>query len=99
LSAVVAFCVTPITDFAVYLPNVVEAAFAALEEETMSTTNSSVPGPRAPSHYIDEWVQNTRARHELMMLSDRELCDIGLERTYSIGGRQVSLQLVSLRQH
>ncbi len=66
----------------------------------MSTTNSSVTGPsRASSHYFDEWIQNTRSRHELMMLSDRELSDIGLERTYSAGGQQVSLHFISPRRH
>ncbi len=65
----------------------------------MSTTNSSVTGPRAPSYYFDEWVQNARARHELLTLSDRELSDIGLERTYKAGGQQVSLHLVSPARH
>ena len=65
----------------------------------MSTTNSSVTGPHVPSHYFDEWVQNTRARHELMMLSDRELSDIGLERTYSVGGQQAGLHFISPARH
>ena len=65
----------------------------------MSTTNSSVTGPHAPSHYFDEWIQNTRSRHELMTLSDRELLDIGLERTYAAGGQHVGLHLVSLARH
>ncbi len=90
--------VTVITDFALDLPKLLEVVFAALEE-TMSATNTSVAGPSAPSHYFDEWIRNTRSRHELMMLSDRELSDIGLERTYSAGGQQVSLQFVSPRRH
>lgn len=66
----------------------------------MSTTNSSVTGPsRASSHYFDEWVQNARARHELMMLSDRELSDIGLERTYTAAGQQVGLHFISPARH
>ncbi len=66
----------------------------------MSTTNSSVTGPsRASSHYFDEWIQNTRSRHELMTLSDRELSDIGLERTYSAGGQLVSLHFISPKRH
>ena len=66
----------------------------------MSTTNPSVTRPSlASSHYFDEWVQNTRSRHELMMLSDRELADVGLERTYSAGGQQVGLHLISPRRH
>jgi len=66
----------------------------------MSTPNSSVTGPtRSSSHYFDEWVQNTRSRHELMMLSDRELSDIGLERTYSAGGQQGGLHFISPARH
>jgi hypothetical protein len=66
----------------------------------MSTTNSGVTGAsRASSHYFDEWVQNTRSRRELMTLSDRELSDIGLERTYSAGGQQVALHFISLARH
>ena len=66
----------------------------------MSTTNWSVTGPgRSSSHYFDEWVQNTRSRHELMTLSDRELSDIGLERTYSAGGQQVALHFISPARH
>jgi uncharacterized protein YjiS (DUF1127 family) len=45
----------------------------------MSTTNSS--GSAASQwQYVVEWVQSTRSRYELMMLSDRELSDMGLER-------------------
>ena len=32
--------------------------------------------------YVVDCVQSTRSRHELMMLSDRELWDMGLERIY-----------------
>jgi len=65
----------------------------------MSTTNSSVIGPHAPSHYFDEWIQNTRSRHELMALSDRELSDIGLERTYWAGRHEVSLHFILPTRH
>jgi len=50
----------------------------------MSTANFNAQGPshNGPWHYLVEWVENTQSRHELMTLSDRELSDIGLERTY-----------------
>ncbi len=90
---------TLITDFAADLPNLLRVVFPDLEE-AISTTNSSVTGPgRASSRYLNEWIQNARSRHELMMLSDRELSDIGLERTYSAGGQQISLQFISPRRH
>jgi uncharacterized protein DUF1127 len=53
--------------------------------QAMSITNSngSAAGQnQGPWQYVLEWVQSTRSRHELMMLSDRELSDMGLERTY-----------------
>ena len=50
----------------------------------MSTTNSSGSAAgqnHGPWQYIVEWVQSTRSHHELMMLTDRELSDMGLVRT------------------
>jgi len=90
--------VTPITDFAANLPKVPK--WYSDLEGVMSTKNTTLTGPsRAPSHYFDEWVQNTRSRAELTMLSDRELSDIGLERTYWAGGQQVSLHFISPKGH
>jgi len=65
----------------------------------MSAINPSASEPCIPSHYFDEWVQNVRSRYELMMLSDRELSDIGLERTYSARGQQVGLHFISPTHH
>jgi hypothetical protein len=51
----------------------------------MSATNSggsAASQNHGPWQYVVEWVKSTCSRHELMMLSDRELSDIGLERTY-----------------
>jgi uncharacterized protein YjiS (DUF1127 family) len=51
----------------------------------MSATNSSGSAAgqnHGPWQYVVEWVQSTRSRHELMTLTDRELSDMGLERTY-----------------
>jgi uncharacterized protein YjiS (DUF1127 family) len=51
----------------------------------MSTTNPSASAAsqnRGPWQHVVEWVLSTRSRHELMTLSDRELSDMGLERTY-----------------
>jgi uncharacterized protein YjiS (DUF1127 family) len=51
----------------------------------MSSTNpsgSATGQNHEPWQHVVEWVLSTRSRHELMMLSDRELSDMGLERTY-----------------
>jgi hypothetical protein len=51
----------------------------------MSTTTNSSGSAASQNHgswqYVVEWVQSTRLHHELMTLSDRELSDMGLERT------------------
>ena len=65
----------------------------------MSTTNSSGSGAsqnHGPWQYVVEWVQSTRSRHELMMLSNRELSDMGLERIHP---PEVGLHLTSSTPH
>jgi uncharacterized protein YjiS (DUF1127 family) len=68
-----------------YLRTVPTTGKSSAQGQAMSTTNSngSAAGQnQGPWQYVLEWVQSTRSRHELMMLSDRELSDMGLERTY-----------------
>jgi len=61
----------------------------------MSTANFSVLDAcqHRPWHYLIEPVENAQSRRELMSLSDRELSDIGLERTYATGGEPTGLHL------
>jgi len=65
----------------------------------MSTANFSEPGRSGPWHYLVEWAENAQSRHELMTLSDRELSDIGLERTYATGGEPIGLHFALPIRH
>jgi hypothetical protein len=67
-----------------YLRTVPTTGKSSAQGQAMSTTNSNGLGAgqnQGPWQYVLEWVQS----HELMMLSDRELSDMGLERTYPPG--------------
>ena len=46
----------------------------------MNSSGTATSQNHGPWQYVVEWVQSIRARHELMMLGDRELSDMGLER-------------------
>jgi uncharacterized protein YjiS (DUF1127 family) len=61
----------------------------------MSIMNSSVSASQnhGPWHYVVKWLESTRSRHELMMLSDRELSDMGLER---VGGKRRGITLAGI---
>jgi uncharacterized protein YjiS (DUF1127 family) len=50
-----------------------------------------MPSHHRPWRYFVEWVENAQSRQELMTLSDRELSDMGLERTYATGGEPIGL--------
>jgi uncharacterized protein YjiS (DUF1127 family) len=68
----------------------------------MSTMNSSVSATaqnHGPWHCVVEWLQNTHSHHELMMLSDRELSDMGLERIYPPRGEEVGLHFTLPTRH
>lgn len=48
----------------------------------MNSSGTATSQNHRPWQYVVEWMQSTLSRRELMMLSDRELSDMGLERTY-----------------
>jgi hypothetical protein len=95
----IAIYVLPIT----YLNGLPEYCFKVgllLEQgQVMSITNSSgsvASENHGPWQYVVEWVQSTRCRHELTMLSNRELSDMGLERIYP---QEVRLHFTSFTPH
>jgi uncharacterized protein YjiS (DUF1127 family) len=59
----------------------------------MNSSGTATSQNHGPWQYVVEWVQSTRCRHELMMLSDRELSDMGLER---IGGKRRGITLAGI---
>jgi len=59
----------------------VEEAMSTMDLSVTASSTYHVPNWNELKRLLVEWQQRAHSRHELMMLSDRELSDVGLAPT------------------